>query len=59
MTEGRKISIKHKFVIESIVMPKNEKDYTKIREMAKRKGKIIREADVDGKEIVKEKDFEI
>ena len=59
MPEGRKISIKHKFVIESIVMPKNEKDYTKIREMAKRKGKIIREADVDGKEIIKEKEFEI
>ena len=59
MPEGKKISIKHKFVIEEIVMPKNEKDYTKIREMAKRKGKIIREADVDGKEIIKEKDFEI
>ena len=59
LPEGKGINIKHKFVIEEIVMPKNEKDYTKIREMAKRKGKIIREANVDGKEIVKEKEFEV
>ena len=35
-----------------------EEDFAKIREMAKRKGKIIRIANVDGKEIKSEKDFE-
>ena len=59
MPEAKKINISHEIIINEIVMPEGEKDFAKIREMAKRKGKIIREADVDGKEIVKEKEFEI
>jgi hypothetical protein len=35
-----------------------EKDYAKIREMAKRKGKIVRIVNVDGKEERKETEFE-
>ncbi len=59
LQDGKKINVTHKFVINGIVMPKtNEKDFAKIREMAKRKGKIIRQADVDGKEVKFEKDFE-
>ena len=57
--EGKKISVKHNFIITEIVMPKtDETDFAKIRELAKRKGRIIREADVDGKIITSEKDFE-
>lgn len=59
LPDGKKISIEHRFLINEIVMPKtNEKDFAKIREMAKRKGRIIRIADVDGKEIKSEKNFE-
>ena len=58
MPEAKKISISHKVIIEQIIMPKEEKDYAKIRELAKRKGRLIRNALVDGKELSKEVDFE-
>jgi len=54
----KKIEIKHDIIVEDIIMPEGEKDFVKIREMAKRKGKIIRKIDVDGNEIVKEREFE-
>ncbi|MFA7707637.1 MAG: hypothetical protein WCX73_01695 [Candidatus Pacearchaeota archaeon] len=55
----KNIEIKHDFIIEDIVMPKtNEKDFAKIREMAKRKGKIIRYLDIDGNKSKKEMGFE-
>ena len=59
LPDGKKISVEHKLLINEIVTPKGETDYAKIREMAKRKGKIIRKADVDGKEIKSEKAFEV
>ena len=34
-----------------------KKDFAKIREMAKRKGKIIRKAEIDGHEVINEKEF--
>ena len=37
---------------------KYEEDFAKIREMAKRKGKIVRKMDIDGVEKVKEVEFE-
>lgn len=59
LPEAKKISVEHKFVITEIVAPQtDEKDFAKIRELAKRKGKIIRKAEVDGKEVLKEVDFE-
>ena len=58
LPDGKKIDVEHKFLITEIVLPKNEKDFAKIREMAKRKGKIIRTAKVDGKEVRKEINFE-
>lgn len=57
----KKIEIKHDFIITDIVIPpelKNEKDFAKVREGAHRKGKIIRELDIDGKKIKKEVEFE-
>lgn len=53
--------IKHIFMINEIVIPpqfKNEKDFAKVREVAKRKGKIIRIANIDGKEVRSELEFE-
>jgi hypothetical protein len=59
LPDGKKMSVEHRFVINEIVLPKtSEKDYALLREMSKRKGKIIRTADVDGKEIKKELSFE-
>jgi len=55
--EFDKVRIDHTFLINDIIMPKGEKDFAKIREMAKRKGKIIREIDIDGKKSKSEKDF--
>jgi len=57
----KNIEIKHDFLIQDIIIPdelKNEKDFVKIREMAKRKGKIIRELNIDGKILKKEIEFE-
>ena len=49
--------INHTFFIEEIVMPEGETDFAKIRELAKRKGKIVREAEIDGQEVNSEKGF--
>jgi len=55
----KKIEIKHKFTVDNIIMPEtDEKDFAKIREMAKRAGKIERALDIDGKEVKKEIEFE-
>jgi hypothetical protein len=56
--EFKKIEVKHTFVIDNIIIPPNEKDFAKIREEAKRKGKIIRNIDIDGKKLRKETEFE-
>lgn len=54
-------AINHTFVIDSIVIPeslKNEKDFAVVREKSLRKGKIIRNAIIDDKEMKSEIDFE-
>ncbi len=56
----KEAEINHTFLIKEIIIPdelKQEKDFAKIREMAKKKGKIIREAVVDGGEVNSEKEF--
>lgn len=50
--------INHTFFIDKIIMPEGEKDYSKMREIAKRKGKIVRNAIIDGQTFKEEKDFE-
>jgi hypothetical protein len=51
--EGKKAEIEHTLLINEIVFPKEEKDPVKIRELAKRKGALIRKMNVDRKEIIK------
>lgn len=58
LPDGKKINVEHRYIINEIVMPKGETDFAKIRELAKRKGKIVRKASVDGEEIKKEINFE-
>ncbi len=56
----KKVEIKHTFSITDIEVPvslKNEKDFAKVREGAWRKGKIIRELNIDGEKIKKEFDL--
>lgn len=54
----KKADIKHEFVIEKIIMPETEeKDFTKIREMAKRAGKVIRYSNIDDIKKVEEFEF--
>jgi len=55
---AKKINIKHKVIVDEIIMPEGEKDFSKIRELAKRKGKIIREAEIDEQKITKKYEFE-
>lgn len=57
----KKADVKHTFFIDEIKIPeslKNEKDFAKVREGAIRCGRIIREADIDGKKTKEEKSFE-
>jgi len=58
LPESKKIQLKHSIFVKEIIMPEGEKDFAKIRELAKRKGKIIRNAYIDGKEISVEYEFE-
>ena len=50
--------INNTFIITDIIKPKGEIDFAKIRELAKRKGKILRKALIDGQEINSELEFE-
>jgi len=56
-----RIEITHDFIIQDIVIPESlrgEKDFAVIREKSLRKGKIIRKLNIDGKNTIKEKEFE-
>jgi hypothetical protein len=54
---AKKIEIKHSFLINDIILPQGEKDFEKIRLLAKKKGKIIREISIDGRIIRREMPF--
>jgi hypothetical protein len=58
LPECKKASIKHEYQITDIVIPEGEKDFSKIRELARRKGRVIRKISVDGKEAEEVKEFE-
>ena len=58
----KEAEISHKFLITDIIIPDNLKDsndFSKVREESKRKGKIVREAVIDGEEVKNEKEFEV
>ncbi len=54
----REAKISHDFIINELILPKGEKNFAAIRELAKRKGKIIRKAVIDGEKAEKELNFE-
>lgn len=53
----KEAEIRHTFLIEDLIKPKGETDFAKIRELAKKKGKIIRESVIDGVKTRVEKEF--
>ncbi len=53
----KKAEITHTFSITDIILPKGETDPQKMRENAKRKGKIIRQIKIDDKAVKKEVEF--
>ncbi len=53
----KSIQIVHTFVINEIILPEGVDDPLKLREMAKRKGKIIRDITIDGRAMKEEMDF--
>ena len=55
----KKFRASHDFIITDLVVPNEYKnDLDKARVYAKRKGKIVRKLEIDGKQVVKEKEFE-
>jgi hypothetical protein len=54
---AKSVQIKNAYKIEDIILPKGEKDFEKIRILAKRKGKIIRKISIEGRETASEKAF--
>ena len=56
----KKLFIKHTFFVKDIIVPKEyENDFLKARLYSKRKGKIIRIIDIDGRTEEREFDFEV
>ena len=53
----KKAKIIHTFFIEKIIFPEGEKDFAKIRELAKREGKILRKSTIDEEDSQKEYPF--
>jgi len=53
----KKAEIRHVFLINDITLPKGETEPLRIRELAVRKGKILRLLKIDEKELKKEHDF--
>ncbi len=49
--------VSHEYHITEIILPQDEKDPVKIRELAKRKGKIVRKVVINGVEKIMEKEF--
>jgi hypothetical protein len=58
LPECKKAYIEHEIKISEIILPKGEKEPAKIRELAKRKGTIVRKMIADGKETSREIPFE-
>lgn len=54
----KKVKAEHTIIINEIKIPEGEKDFEKIRIHARKKGKLIRKANVDGSETIKEYELE-
>lgn len=59
LPDCKKAKISHTYIIEEIIMPENEKDFERIRELARRKGRIIRSLEIEGQKKQEERGFEV
>lgn len=57
VSDCKKAKAEHTYIINDLIMPGSEKDFAVIREMAKRKGKIKRKLEIDGRIVEKEREF--
>jgi hypothetical protein len=57
--EFKEVKVKHAISINEIILPKNVADPVQMREQSRRKGVVKREVEADGKNSVKEANFEI
>lgn len=57
-SDFNEIAIKHTIQIDEIILPQGVSDPVQLRELAKRKGKIIRDIKINGNSERKEKEFE-
>lgn len=53
----KEAEISHDFIIDELVKPENETDYSRIRELSKRRGRIIRHAVIDDKKMDSKMEF--
>lgn len=54
---GKKVRVEHTFVVKEIKVPEKFENFEEARRNAKRRVEIIRKAEVDGEQIVSEKEF--
>lgn len=59
VSDCKKANVEHDIIVEDVELPKGEGNPTKIRELAVRKGKIVRRIECDGKQSEKEYKLEI
>jgi len=57
LPECGKFKVNHTYIIEEVIIDKNEKDFVKMRENARKKGRIIRKMIINGKEAEEVKSF--
>jgi len=57
-SDFKEAEISHDFIIKELIVPKEEKDFAVAREKAKRKGIIVRRAEIDGVKSAREVEFE-
>lgn len=58
VSDCKKVNAEHTYNIDSLEFPKGEKDPAQIRLKTKRKGKLTRKLEIDGREQLKSIDFE-
>ena len=58
VSDFKKAEISHIFIINEIIRPEGETDYARMRKLAKRKGRVVRESEIDGRKLKNEKEFE-
>jgi hypothetical protein len=57
--DAKRVKVEHDYEINELILPENEKDPLQLRLKAKRKGEIKRKINIDNREKIEEKKFEV